>query len=62
MYKLLLLCSVYAITLTACEKQKASAEADAIHKQIIDQATNDINKAEALAAEKMKPVESELVP
>lgn len=42
--------------------KKASAEADAIPKQIIDKATNDINKAEALAAEKMKPVESEPVP
>ena len=63
MYKLLLLCAICTITFTACEKQKqASAEVGAIPKQIIDKATNDINKAEALAAEKLKAAESEATP
>lgn len=48
------------MTLTACEKEKqASAEVGTIPKQIIDKATNDINNATALAAEKLKAVESE---
>ena len=48
-----------AVTLTACDKQKqASAEVGAIPKQIVDKATNDINNAEALIAEKMKAAEN----
>jgi hypothetical protein len=48
------------VTLTACEQQKqASAEVGTIPKQIIDKATNDINNAAALAAEKLKAAESE---
>ncbi|MDP3678838.1 MAG: hypothetical protein Q8R23_07095 [Methylotenera sp.] len=63
MFKLLLLCAICAITFTACEQQKqASAEVGAIPKQIIDKATNDINNAEALAAEKLKAVDSEAAP
>jgi len=59
----LLLCAVCAITLTACEKQKqASADVGAIPKQIIDKATNDINKATAIAAEQLKAAESEVAP
>jgi hypothetical protein len=47
------------MTFTACEKQKqASAEVGAVPKQIIDKATTDINKAEALAAEQLKAAES----
>lgn len=58
-FKLLLVCAVCAIILTACEQQKqASAEVGAIPKQIIDKATNDISKAEALAAEQLKAVEN----
>lgn len=63
MYKLLLLCAICVIPLTACEKQKqASAEVGAIPKQMIDKATNDINNASALAAEKLKAAESETAP
>jgi hypothetical protein len=52
LFKLLLVCTILATALTACEKQKqASAEVGAIPKQIIDKATNDINNAQALAAE-----------
>lgn len=63
MLKLLLVCVAVAMTLTACDKQKqASAEVGAIPKQIIDKTTNDINNAEALAAEKLKAAESESTP
>lgn len=59
MFKLLLVCALCAMTFTACEKQKqASAEVGAVPKQIIDKATTDINKAEALAAEQLKAVDS----
>jgi hypothetical protein len=51
------------MTFTACEKQKqASAEVGAIPKEIIDKATNDINKATELAAEKLKAGETESAP
>lgn len=63
MFKLSLLCAVLSLTLTACEKQKqASAEVGAIPKQIIDKATNDINNAATVAAEKLKAAEGEPVP
>lgn len=59
MIKLLILCALCVMTFTACEKQKqASAEVGAVPKQIIDKATTDINKAEALAAEQLKAAES----
>ena len=59
MFKLLLLCTMLALTLTACEQQKqASAEVGAIPKEILDKATNDINAAEALAAESQKALEN----
>ena len=55
MVKYLLICAIFALTLTACEQQKqASAEVGAIPKTIIDKATNDIKAAEALAAENAK--------
>ena len=58
MYKYLLICAIGAFTLTACEQQKqASAEVGAIPKTIIDKATNDINAAQALAAENQKALE-----
>ena len=51
------------MTFTACEKQKqASAEVGAIPKQIIDKATNDINKAAELEAERLKAAEAEIAP
>ena len=62
MYKYLLnyaICAICAFTLTACEQQKqASAEMGAIPKTIIDKATNDINAAQALAAEQAKTLEN----
>ncbi len=59
MIKCLLICALCAATLTACEQQKqASAEVGAIPKTIIDKATDDINAAEALAAEQAKTLES----
>ena len=63
MFKLLLVCTILATALTACEKQKqASAEMGAIPKQIIDKATNDIKNAAALDAEKLKAAEYEVAP
>jgi len=51
---------MFLSVLAACEKEKqASASVGAIPKQIIDKATNDINSAETLAAEKIKDAESE---
>jgi flagellar hook-basal body complex protein FliE len=56
--KLALLCGFCAATLIACEQQKqASAAVGAIPKQILDKATNDINKAQALADEQAKALE-----
>jgi hypothetical protein len=57
--KLLLICAFSIVTLTACEQQKqASAEVGTIPKTIIDKATNDINAAQALAAENQKMLEN----
>ena len=57
--KLLLFCTFCAFTLSACEKQKqASAEVDAVPKQIMNKASNDLNKAQALEAEKRKTLEN----
>jgi hypothetical protein len=59
LFKLLLVCALCAATLSACEQQKqASAEVGAIPKTILDKATNDINAAEALAAEQAKALEN----
>ena len=59
MNKYLLIYAIGAFTLTACEQQKqASAEVGAIPKTIIDKATNDINAAQALAAEQAKAIEN----
>jgi hypothetical protein len=59
MFKLLAICAMFAVTLSACEQQKqASSEVGAIPKTIIDKATNDINAAEALAAEQAKTLEN----
>jgi hypothetical protein len=62
MFKLLVICTVFAATLSACEQQKqASAKVGAIPKKIVDKATSDINAAEALAAkqtEALKDIET----
>lgn len=59
MFKLLLVCALCVVTLSACEQQKkASAEVGAIPKTIIDKATNDIKAAEALVAENQKALEN----
>ena len=59
MFKLLLVCALCAVALTACEQQKqASAEVGAVPKQIMDKATNDLNKAQALEAEQRKTLEN----
>ena len=59
MVKLLLVCALCAVTLTACEKQKqASAEVGAIPKTIMDKATNDLNNAQLLEAEQRKALEN----
>ena len=58
MFKLLAILAMLTL-LSACEQQKqASAEVGAIPKTIIDKATNDINAAEALAAENQKALEN----
>ena len=57
--KLLAVCALCAVTLTACEQQKqASAEVGAIPKTILDKAKNDIDAAQALEAEKAKALEN----
>ena len=59
MIKLLLVCAVCAVILTACEKQKqASAEVGAAPKQMMDKATNDLNNAQTLEAEQRKALEN----
>jgi hypothetical protein len=59
MFKLLAICAIFAVTLSACEQQKqASSEVGAIPKTIIDKATTDINAAEVLATEQAKTLES----
>ena len=58
MFKLLAILAMLTL-LSACEQQKhASAEVGAIPKTILDKATNDINAAEALAAENQKTLEN----
>lgn len=58
MFKLLAILAMLTL-LSACEQQKqASAEVGAIPKTIIDKTTNDINAAQALAAEKMQAIEN----
>jgi hypothetical protein len=59
MLKLFCIGILSALTFTACGQQKqAAAEVGAIPKTIIDKATNDINAAEALAAEQAKALEN----
>jgi hypothetical protein len=59
MFKLFAICTALVITLCACEQQKQdSSEVGAIPKTIVDKATNEINAAEALAAEQAKTLES----
>lgn len=57
--KLLVLFTVF-FTLTACEIEKQDqGTVGAVPKQIIDKTTDDINKATAIAAEKLKAAENE---
>ena len=59
MVKLLLVCALCVVTLSACEKQKqASAEVGAIPKTIMDKATKDLNNAQLLEAEQRKALEN----
>ena len=59
MVKLLLVCVLCVVTLSACEKQKqASAEVGAIPKTIMDKANNDLNNAQTLEAEQRKALEN----
>jgi hypothetical protein len=59
LFKLLLFCTLF-FALAACEKeQQQSSTIGAAPKQIIDKTTDDINKATALAAERMKAAENE---
>jgi hypothetical protein len=60
MLKLLIICGIFSTTLSACEQQKqASTEIGAIAKQTIDKVTEDIAKAQALAAARIESAEAE---
>ena len=59
MFKLASFCIFCALSLSACEQQKqAAAEVGAVPKTILDKAKSDVGKAEALAAEQTKMLES----
>ena len=59
MFKLLLVCALCAVTLSACEKQnQASAEVGAMPKQMMNKTTNDLNNAQVLEAEQRKALEN----
>ena len=59
MLKLLLVCALCADILSACEKQKqASAEVGAAPKQMMDKASSNLSKAQALEAEQRKALEN----
>jgi hypothetical protein len=63
MLKSLLVFTIFAAALSACEQQKqASTEVGAIPKQTIDKVTEDIAKAQAQMAEKMQAAETESTP
>ena len=50
---------LFIACLSACEKQKkASADVGAVPKQMLDKATADINKAQAIADENMKALQN----
>ena len=58
MTKLLVIFAAFVL-LTACGQQKqASSEVGAIPKEILDKAKNEINAAEAAAAEQAKALEN----
>ncbi len=61
MSKLLLACVAMAMALSACDQQ-ASRELGAAPKKIIDKATNDINAAQAAAADKIKAADDTITP
>ena len=59
MFKYWMIGLLTALCLSACEKQEqASAEVGAVPKQMLDKATADINKAQAIADENMKAMEN----
>ena len=59
MVKLLLVCALCIVTLSACRKQKqASAEVGTVPKQILDKATNDLNNSQTLETEQRKVLEN----
>jgi hypothetical protein len=59
MLKFLLIYTLCIFALCACEQQKqTSAEMGAIPKTMMDKAKNDLNNAEALAAEQRKALEN----
>lgn len=59
MFKPLFICTMLALILIACEKQKeASAEIGAIPKNILDKAQTDINHATELATEQLKSADN----
>jgi hypothetical protein len=59
MLKSFFICVIFAAALTACEQQQqAAAEVGAQPKQIIDQAADDLAKAQALAAEQRQTAEA----
>ena len=59
MIKILWICAILTLNISACEQQKqASAEVGAVPKTIMDKAKNDLNNAEALAAEQRKSLEN----
>ena len=59
MFKYWIIGLLFIACLSACEKQKqASAEVGAVPKQMLDRATADINKAQAIADENMKALQN----
>jgi len=59
MIKILWICAILTLSISACEQQKqASAEVGAVPKTIMDKAKNDLNNAEALAGEQRKALEN----
>jgi hypothetical protein len=61
MIKLFIVCAAMVMSLSACDQQ-ASRELGAAPKKIIDKATNDINAAQAAAADKLKAAEEAAAP
>jgi len=59
MIKILWICAILTLSISACEQQKqASAEVGAVPKQIMDKATTELNNAQAQEAEQRKALEN----